>query len=85
MIQFGMFNEMQIKDFYTYRTATAFGGVKITDQTNKNMLRENVKNYLEEQGYRMDNHICWTNIEGINFMWSDNALYIGGKLTIKNW
>ena len=68
--------------FYPYRTASVYG-VHIENDENKSLYKE-VKAFVEENGYKMDNHICFSTDFGIDFMWSDNTLIVG-ELTAKNW
>ena len=68
--------------FYPYRTAYV-AGVCIENDENNNLYKE-VKSFVEGEGYKMDNHICFTTNEGVNFMWTDNTLIVG-YLNERNW
>lgn len=74
------FNNLKIKEFYSYRTAIATG-VKIEDKT----ISETVREFVTENGYKMDNHICFTTDNGLAFMYSDRCLYIGTHVIKRNW
>lgn len=76
------FDFSTITKFYTYRTAYVCG-VEIDNDKNGDLYKE-VKAFVEENGYKMDNHICFSTDFGIDFMWSDNTLIVG-ELTAKNW
>lgn len=71
-----------IDEFYTYRTAVVESSLIIhLDQKECNMIR----NYVKEQGYKPDNHICWKNKDGMCFMYSDRTLIIGLSIIKRNW
>lgn len=72
----------KISAFYPYRSARAFSDLYLKDENNE--LWDAIRERLEEDGYKIDNHICFT-INNINYMWSDCQLYIGGKLTVSRW
>lgn len=76
------FDFATITKFYTYRTAYVYG-VSIENDENRELYKE-VKSFVEENGHRMDNHICFSTDFGVDFMWSDNTLIVG-ELTAKNW
>lgn len=80
MIQFGMFDEMKIIRFHSYRKARVFG---ITIECDAKTTTK-IKNHIEEQGYKMDNHICWE-YDNLKCMYSDHVLTIGTEISIKNW
>ena len=40
---------------------------------------------LEDNGYKFDNHICFTTNNGLAFMYSSRCLYIGTKVIKRNW
>ena len=74
------FNNLKIKEFYYYRTAIVTG-IKIEDKT----ISETVREFVTENGYKMDNHICFTTDNGLAFMYSDRCLYIGTHIIKRNW
>ena len=74
------FNNLKIKEFYYYRTAIV-SGIKIEDKT----ISETVREFVTENGYKMDNHICFTTDNGLAFMYSDRCLYIGTHIIKRNW
>lgn len=73
-------NYLKITEFYSYRTAIVTG-VKIEDKT----ISETVREFVTENGYKMDNHICFTTDNGLAFMYSDRCLYIGTHVIKRNW
>lgn len=74
------FNYLEIKEFYSYRTAIV-SGIKIEDKT----ISETVRKFVTENGYKMDNHICFTTNNDLAFMYSDRCLYIGTHVIKRNW
>ena len=74
-------SNLKITEFYPYRTATVTGICVEEDKT----LSETVKEFLEDNGYKFDNHICFTTNNGLAFMYSGRCLYVGTKVTKRNW
>ena len=74
------FNFLNITEFYPYRTAIVTG-ICFEDKT----IHETVREFLTDNGYKMDNHICFTTNNGLAFMYSGRCLYIGTKVTKRNW
>lgn len=63
-----------IEHFYTYRSAQLCASIWIDlDDYGKKILH----NYLERMGYKMDNHICWKNRDGMCFSYSDGQFGLG--------
>lgn len=80
MISFGCFNGMPITAFYSYRKARVWGvSLTVTERQ-----KDDIKEYLETNGYKMDNHICWSS-DKLHFMYSDGCLFIGTDISIKSW
>ena len=75
------FNNLKVTEFYPYRTAIVTG-ICVAEDTS---ISETVKEFLEENGYKFDNHICFTTNNGLAFMYSGRCLYIGTKVTKRNW
>lgn len=80
MIEFGPFNDMSITAFYSYRKARVWGVALTLTEKQKDDIRE----YLESNGHKMDNHICWSS-DTLHFMYSDGCLFIGTEISIKSW
>ena len=76
-----LFNNLKITEFYPYRTAIVTG-IYVSEDTS---ISEIVREFLEDNGYKFDNHICFTTNNGLAFMYSSKCLYIGTKVTKKNW
>ena len=76
-----LFNNLKITEFYPYRTAIVTG-ICVTEDTS---ISEIVREFLEDNGYKFDNHICFTTNNGLAFMYSSKCLYIGTKVTKRNW
>ena len=76
-----LFNNLKITEFYPYRTAIVTG-ICVAEDTS---ISEIVKGFLEDNGYKFDNHICFTTNNGLAFMYSSRCLYIGTKVTKRNW
>lgn len=76
-----LFNNLKITEFYPYRTAIVTG-VYVAEDTS---ISEIVKEFLEDNGYKFDNHICFTTNNGLAFMYSSKCLYIGTKVIKRNW
>lgn len=74
------FKCLNITEFYPYRTAIVTG-ICFTDKT----ISETVREFLTENGYKMDNHICFITDNGLAFMYSDRCLYVGTKVIKRNW
>lgn len=79
-IEFRIFSK--IVNFYPYRTARVCG---VSIKSENHDLYEQVREFVEKNDYRMDNHICFKTDNGIYFMWSGNCLYVGTKVHIGNW
>lgn len=81
MIHFG-FGITTIVEFYTYRSA------KVNWSFNIELSREDIDNlheYIEDNGYKPDNHICWKDSNGICCWYMDRTLYIGTEIIKKNY
>ena len=76
-----LFNNLKITEFYPYRTAIVTG-IYVSEDTS---ISEIVREFLEDNGYKFDNHICFTTNNGLAFMYSGRCLYIGTKVTKRNW
>ena len=63
-----------IDKFYTYRTALLQASIWIHLEEDE---RAKLRKYLERQGYKYDNHICWRNKDGMCFAYSDGSLGLG--------
>lgn len=75
MLQFSFEDSNNIVEFYPYRKAMVAQAVTFDlDDFDVNVV---LKRYLEEQGYKKDNHICWKTAEGLYFQYSDGTLYVG--------
>ena len=75
------FRNLTITEFYTYRTAIVTGFCIAVNETMSKTIRE----FLTDNDYKMDNHICWKTDNGLTFMYSDRCLYIGTKVIKRNW
>ena len=63
-----------IEKFYPYRKALLYASIWIElDEQEKQRLGK----YLERMGYKMDNHICWKNRDGMCFSYSDGHFGVG--------
>lgn len=82
------FNNLKVEEFYSYRTAIVTG-VCIEEIKNSSFntptLTDTVREFLEDNGYTLTNHICFTTNNGLAFMYSGRCLYIGTKVTKRNW
>ena len=76
-----LFNNLKITEFYPYRTAIVTG-ICVAEDTS---ISETVKEFLEDNGYTLTNHICFTTNNGLAFMYSGRCLYIGTKVIKRNW
>ena len=74
------FNNLKVTEFYPYRTAIVTG-ILVEDKT----ISETVREFLTDNGYKIDNHICFTLNNGLACMYSSRCLYIGTKVTKRNW
>lgn len=77
-----------IKRFYTYRSGSINHltlVIEDRESADSTMLASKVKKYLESQGYRMDNHICWETTSGVCYGYSDHKLYVGSSITEGRW
>lgn len=72
----------EITNFWTYRSANVNILVTIDMDEFDNRI---LKRYIESFGYRMDNHICWEVNHSLYMRYSDHKLYIGNKITVRNW
>ena len=80
MIEFA-FNSCFAK-FYPYRRALLCASIWIKlDEDGKRFLAK----YLERQGYKFDNHICWKLADGCCFSYSDGKLGIGTEIIEERW
>ena len=75
------FNNLKVTEFYPYRTAIVTG-ICVAEDTS---ISETVKEFLEDNGYTLTNHICFTTNNGLAFMYSSKCLYIGTKVIKRNW
>lgn len=71
-----------IEHFYPYRSALLSASIWIDLDDNG---KRHLKHYLERMGYRMDNHICWKNKDGMCFCYSDGQLGLGTEITEEKW
>lgn len=72
-----------IVEFYTYRSAIVapkFFSIKLNAEQAKEL-----KLFIENNGYHMDNHISFKLANGICVQYSDHKLYVSDEITIKNW
>ena len=73
----------KIVKFYPYRTALA-GSSTYVELSREDI--EVLRKFIEdENGYKIDNHICFQTDDGKCYMYSDRTLYIGGKISVRNW
>lgn len=75
------FNNLTITKFYPYRRAIVTGLCIDVNETMSKIIRE----FLTDNGYKMDNHICWKTDNGLTFMYSDRHLYINTKVREERW
>lgn len=77
-----MFLSGNISEFYTYRTAN----IEISFSTELDEISiKQLSRYIERNGYRMGNHICWKNNKGLYFRYSDGKLHVGHRIIIERW
>lgn len=74
------FLDVQITEFYSYRSNRCRHSFIIFD-----VPRYEIQEYIESQGFKMDNHISWRNEYGLCFTYSDGNLYIGNGMIDKSW
>ena len=71
-----------IEKFYTYRSAQVAADLWVDlDDFEIKLLSK----CIEENGYRMDNHICWKMKDGLCLSYSDHKLGIGTKIIEERW
>lgn len=78
----------KIVEFYPYRTAKVlytFCEDCSASSEQSFWLVEQIKRYVEENGYKMGNHICWKTESGLCYQYSDHSLLIGTELIKDNW
>ena len=75
------FSDTPISEFYTYRSARV--APILTIECDEYMCSV-IRSYIEDNGYRHDNHICWKS-GGLCFMYSDRHLYVGDEIIKTNW
>lgn len=71
-----------IEHFYTYRTALLEASIWIDLEDRE---KKQLSNYLKRMGYRMNNHICWKNKDGMCFSYSDGQLGLGTEIVEGNY
>lgn len=71
-----------ISEFYTYRTANI--EISLIVELDEISIKQ-LNRYIERNGYRMDNHICWKNNKGLYFRYSDGKLHVGHRIIIERW
>jgi hypothetical protein len=71
-----------ISEFYTYRTANI--EISLSIELSETEIKQ-LSKYIEREGHRMDNHICWKNTKGLYFRYSDGKLSIGHRIIIERW
>lgn len=71
-----------IEHFYTYRSAQLCASIWFDLDDNG---KKSLSNYLKRMGYRMDNHICWKNKDGMCFCYSDGQLGLGTEIIEEKW
>jgi hypothetical protein len=71
-----------IDKFYPYRTALLEASIWITLDDKE---KQRISKYLQLMGYKMDNHICWKNRDGMCFCYSDNQLGLGLEIREENY
>lgn len=81
MIDFG-FTTTPIIEFYTYRSAKVDWSfnIKLSQQD-----IDEIKEYIKDNGYNPDNHICWKDNNGLCCWYMDRTLYIGTKIIKKKY
>ena len=72
----------EITKFWTYRTAFV-PGIIVLEMSEYDRLE--IKNFLDNNGYKIDNHICWQMEDGVYCMYSDLKLHIAGTIEEMNW
>ena len=71
-----------IDKFYPYRTALLQASIWIA-LDDKDI--QHLTKYLQRMGYKMDNHICWKNRDGMCFSYSDRSLGLGLEIVEGNY
>lgn len=71
----------EIVEFWSYRKAIVYSAVVIRVPRISAIVRE----YVESNGHKMDNHICWKTSCGLYYMYSDHTLYIGDSIDVRSW
>lgn len=75
-------NAIKVTAFYGYRQARVIPyevKISLDDRDYRRLAK-----MLRDNGYDIDNHIVFCS-ETTNYWYSDNTLYIGGKLLIEDW
>lgn len=71
----------KIIEFYT--NFKVFVNTSITLELDENQ-KEIIKDYINSNGYRFDNHITWKNDSGICFTYDNGNIFIGNNMIVKN-
>lgn len=74
--------DVNITEFYMYRSAITTPTVIITLTQYDTVC---LKNFVETQGYKLDNHISFKTDNNICFTYTDCKLYIGTSMEVKSW
>ena len=75
----------EIVEFYTYRSARVPGAIILDFSQNWEDIYKHIKHYVERNGYRMDNHICWKTDDGLYCMLHDHKITIGTEILKGYW
>lgn len=46
---------------------------------------DKVREYIRDNGYNPDNHVCWKDSKGICCWYMDRTLYVGTEIIKKNY
>lgn len=68
-----------VERYYPYRTAKLEGWVSCVTLSDAEVAY--VRHKVEKAGYKFDNHCVFSTRDG-NFWYSDDRLYIGGKVAV---
>lgn len=74
-----------VKKFYSYRSGLLGNLTLVIEDREGSNLSMAVRNYLNSQGYRMDNHICWESTSGVCYGYSDHKFYVGSYIKEERW
>lgn len=47
--------------------------------------KEDLIEWIESENHTFDNHISWEDTSGMCYTYSDDVLYIGKDIKVKNW